>query len=115
MKLRLTDGTIIDASLLNGTSRSSSRRRENAPSKRQVKVGGGSLKRYNSRQTGRNVGGTTNLIRAIYSDIIVNPETGERVQGLPKEMCVTVDHRKKTFTWELGGSTPSPYRGGKGL
>lgn len=122
MKLRLTDGTIIDASMLNGTSTSSSRRKENAPSKRQVKNGGGALKRWHARTSNRNVGGTANTTRAIYDshNFVTNEATGEVVldKSSPRPTCV-VRHNTpanvKMFTWNLGGSTPSPYRGGKGL
>jgi hypothetical protein len=117
VRLQLSDGTFIDASMLMGTSKSSSRRRENAPSKRQVKVGGGAFKRHNSRRMGTNVGGTKNTARATYINFEVDPETGNVIinKSMPRETCVVVNDAKRNYTLDLGGSTPSPYRGGRGL
>lgn len=122
MRLQLSDGTFIDASMLNGTSRSSSRSRENAPSKRQVKQGGGSLKRHNSRSSsfqtsqGR-LPAWGHSVKASYADVETDPETGEVINVVPKETAIVrpLSRGTKSYTWELGGSTPSPYRGGKGL
>jgi type II secretory pathway component GspD/PulD (secretin) len=117
MRLQLSDGTFLDASLLSATSRSSSRRQENAPSKRQVKNKGGSLKRHNSRTSASNVGGTKNSMRATYVNFEVDPTTGSVIinRSLPRPTCVTVNEATRNYTWELGGSTPSPFRGGKGI
>lgn len=90
------------------------------PSKRRVKIGGGSLKRLHSRETGRNVGGTNNDSRATYINFETNPETGEVFinRSLPRETC-TVRHdtpeNVKRFTTDLGGSCSTGYIGGKGV
>jgi hypothetical protein len=122
MRLVLTDGTVIDASMLNGTSRSSSRSRENAPSKRQVKQGGGGLKRFHSRTSGYvtsqgRLPAYGHATKATYADMETDPETGEVIRVLPKETAIVISSSriKKSYTWDLGGSCSTGYIGGKGL
>lgn len=120
MRLQLSDGTMIDFSMLNATSVSSSRRQENAPSKRQVKQLGGARRRSNSRLSsyvtsqGR-LTGSKDITKASYQDMEIDPETGEYVKTVPVLTAIVINPLKRTFTLDLGGSTPSPYRGGKGL
>jgi len=122
MRLVLTDGTVIDASMLNGTSRSSSRSKENAPSKRQVKQGGGSLKRFHSRSSGfitsqGRLPAWGHQVKATYSDVEADPETGEVIRVVPKETAIVISSNRiaKSYTWDLGGSCSTGYIGGKGL
>jgi len=59
---------------------------------------------HHSATTVRKVGGYANTIQAIYAPA-------------DTEMCVVVDptkDRPERYTRNVGGSTPSPYRGGKG-
>jgi hypothetical protein len=79
------------------------------PSKRSNKVRSGRASRRsaNSKATTRAVGGYANDMQAIFA-----PHHLE--DGSINPMCVVVNDAEVTYTMNLGGSTPSPARQGKG-
>lgn len=85
MRVRLSDGTTLNIN-------------SDTPAKRRTK-GSRTLKRYNSYKALSSVGGTLNLNKAIAAP----PD---------QPLCVCVE--PTSTTWDLGGSTRSPYRGGRG-
>jgi hypothetical protein len=114
MRLTLSDGTTLDASLLTVTSRASSRRHENAPSKRQVKQLAGTMKRHNTSSPD---GGYKDDVTAIAQPadaplcyVRTTSPVSKRDQRIFK-----LRPAAGRFTTNLGGSTYTGYRGGRGI
>lgn len=117
VRLQLSDGTFIDASLLTATSKSSSRRRENAPSKRQAKQGGGGLKRANSRKALSSCGSPAHNNPAHMDPLapLCIVTTSQPISPAQARIHKLRYVDASRFTTNLGGSTHAPYQGGRGM
>lgn len=102
MRVRLSDGTTLDV-------------KGSIPSKATVKRTKGSLKRWR-KPPSLPVVGSTNTVAASYVDYEIDPTSGEVIRtSIPRSLATTIDPRKHTFTWDLGGSASTGYIGGRGV